>query len=104
MEALDCGQTVFQLLWAEGRLYLSHGNLVTGEGTQLSLYDPVSGVLTTHDLGLWPAQVAAHGGALYVLSRDALAKFSPGHTGAPGRDRRRLRRGFLSFGLFAAPH
>ena len=104
VEALDCGQTVFQLLWAEGRLYLSHGNLVTGEGTQLSLYDPVSGVLTTHDLGLWPAQVAAHGGALYVLSRDALAKFSLDTLAPLGETAVASGEDFYLSGLFAAPH
>ena len=75
LTAIELDQTAFHLLCDGERLYATHGNLVTGEGTALSVYDLETGERAVCDLGMWPAQIALSGGALYVMGADRVAKF-----------------------------
>lgn len=69
-------QDVFHLLNVGDKLYVTHGNLVTGAGTSLSVYDITSGDISTYDLGICPGQIAVHGEALYVMGQNQLAKYN----------------------------
>lgn len=53
LRAYPLDQTAFHLLCDGERLYATHGNLVTGEGTALTAYD-----LETGERGLRPGPVA----------------------------------------------
>lgn len=57
---IEFSQDVFHLLNMGGKLYVTHGNLVTGAGTSLSVYDIASGDIATYDLGICPGQIAVH--------------------------------------------
>ena len=103
LDSIDCGQTAFHLLCAGDRLYLTHGNLVTGEGSLLSVYDPATGEQTMYDLGLWPAQIAVQGTSLYVLSRSGAAKFSLGTLQRQAQVSIPLAKHFYLSGIFANP-
>lgn len=72
---IEFSQDVFHLLNMGGKLYVTHGNLVTGAGTSLSVYDIASGDIATYDLGLCPGQITVHGEALYVMGQNQLAKY-----------------------------
>lgn len=72
---IEFSQDVFHLLNVGGKLYVTHGNLVTGAGTSLSVYDIASGDIATYDLGICPGQIAVHGEALYVMGQYQLAKY-----------------------------
>ena len=72
---IEFSQDVFHLLNMGGKLYVTHGNLVTGAGTSLSVYDIASGDIATYDLGICPGQIAVHGEALYVMGQNQLAKY-----------------------------
>ena len=103
LDAVDCGAAVYQLALGDGRLYLSHGDVVTGAGTALSVYDLETGGLEAYDLGLWPAQLAVNGGALYVLSGDRAAKFDADTLERLAEAPIPLEEGQYLSGLFAAP-
>ena len=75
LSAVAFPQEVFHILHAGDALYVTHGNLVTGEGTALSVYEPDTGGIRTCDLGLWPQQIAVRGGSLYVMGADRVARF-----------------------------
>ena len=68
-------QPVFRILCADGLLYASHGNPVTGEGSALSVYDPAAGETVTYDLGMWPGQIALGEGCLYVMDDSRIVRF-----------------------------
>lgn len=68
-------QDIFHLLNVGDKLYVTHGNLVTGIGTSLSVYDIVSGNIATYDLGICPGQIAVCGDALYVMGQKQIAKY-----------------------------
>ena len=72
---IEFPQDVFHLLNVGGKLYVTHGNLVTGVGTSLSVYEITSGDISTYDLGICPGQLAVHGEALYVMGQNQLAKY-----------------------------
>lgn len=72
---IEFSQDVFHLLNVGDKLYVTHGNLVTGAGTSLSVYDIASGDIATYDLGICPGQIAVHGEALYVMGQNQLAKY-----------------------------
>lgn len=72
---IEFSQDVFHLLNVGSKLYVTHGNLVTGAGTSLSVYDIASGDIATYDLGLCPGQIAVYGEALYVMGQNQLAKY-----------------------------
>lgn len=72
---IEFPQDVFHLLNVGDKLYVTHGNLVTGAGTSLSVYDIVSGDIVNYDLGICPGQIAVHGEALYVMGQYQLAKY-----------------------------
>ena len=72
---IEFPQDVFHLLNVGDNLYVTHGNLVTGAGTSLSVYDIASGDISTYDLGICPGQIAVHGEALYVMGQHQLAKY-----------------------------
>ena len=72
---IEFSQDVFHLLNVGDKLYVTHGNLVTGAGTSLSVYDIVSGDIVNYDLGICPGQIAVHGEALYVMGQYQLAKY-----------------------------
>lgn len=72
---IEFPQDVFHLLNVGDKLYVTHGNLVTGAGTSLSVYDITSGDISTYDLGICPGQIAVHGETLYVMGQNQLAKY-----------------------------
>ena len=59
----------------DDKLYVTHGNLVTGEGTTLSVYTTDIGEINTYDLNMWPGQITIKDNALYVMGADIVAKF-----------------------------
>ncbi len=67
---------VFHILNVDDKLYVTHGNLVTGEGTDLSTYEIATEKVSTYDLGIWPQQIAIHDSNLYVMGMDSVAKFN----------------------------
>ena len=68
-------QDIFHLLNVGDKLYATHGNLVTGVGTSLSVYDIASGNIATYDLGICPGQIAVYGDALYAMGQKQIAKY-----------------------------
>ena len=84
-----------------GKLYVTHGNLVTGAGTSLSVYDIASGDIATYDLGLCPGQIAVHGEALYVMGQNQLAKYDLQTLEKQAEITISLNDGYYLSGLFA---
>lgn len=72
---IEFPQDIFHLLNVGDKLYVTHGNLVTGVGTFLSVYDIASGDIATYDLGICPGQIAVCGEALYVMGQYQIAKY-----------------------------
>lgn len=73
--AIEFSDVVYHVLNVGDELYITHGNLVTGEGTTLSVYDIAAKEIKTYDLGVWPGQITIHEGDLYVMSTDCITKF-----------------------------
>ena len=59
----------------DNKLYVTHGNLVTGEGTALSIFDIETGKIDTYDLGMWPGQIVINDDALYLMGTSNVAKY-----------------------------
>ena len=76
IRAVTFSDEVFHILKADDKLYVTHGNLVTCEGTNLSVYEMGTNHFRTYDLGMWPQQITIHGDDLYVMSMDSVAKFN----------------------------
>jgi len=72
---IEFPQTVGHLVSYGDKLYVTHGNFVTLEGSSLSVYDMAAGTISTYDLGMWPGQLAVHGDSLYVLGIDQVAGY-----------------------------
>ena len=66
---------VFHILNVDNKLYVTHGNLVTGEGTALSIFDIETGKTDTYDLGMWPGQIVINDDALYLMGSSSVAKY-----------------------------
>lgn len=66
---------VFHLLNMDDKLYVTHGNLVTGEGTTLSVYEISTGKIDTYDLGVWIGQIAINDDYLYLMGTGRIAKY-----------------------------
>ena len=66
---------VFHLLIMDDKLYVTHGNLVTGEGTTLSVYEISTGKIDTYDLGVWIGQIAINDDYLYLMGTGRIAKY-----------------------------
>lgn len=98
---IEFSQDVFHLLNMGGKLYVTHGNLVTGAGTSLSVYDIASGDISTHDLGICPGQIAVHGEALYVMGQNQLAKYDLQTMEKQTETEILLNDGYYLSGLFA---
>lgn len=75
IKAIAFPYNVSHILNRDNRLYITHGNLVTGEGTALSVFNRETGKINTYDLGMWPGQIAIHGDALYVMGTNSIAKY-----------------------------
>ena len=76
ISAIKFSDDVFHILNADDKLYVTHGNLVTGEGTDLSAYEIATEKVSTYDLGMWPQQITIYGNDLYVLGAGNVAKFN----------------------------
>lgn len=76
ISAIKFSDNVFHILNVDGKLYVTHGNLVNGEGTNLSTYEIATEKVNTYDLGMWPQQIAIHDNDLYVMGADSVAKFN----------------------------
>lgn len=98
---IEFSQDVFHLLNMGGKLYVTHGNLVTGAGTSLSVYDIASGDIATYDLELCPGQIAVHGEALYVMGQNQLAKYDLQTLEKQAEIEIPLNDGYYLSGLFA---
>lgn len=98
---IEFSQDVFHLLNMGSKLYVTHGNLVTGAGTSLSVYDIASGDIATYDLGLCPGQIAVHGEALYVMGQNQLAKYDLQTLEKQAEIEIPLNDGYYLSGLFA---
>ncbi len=98
---IEFSQDVFHLLNMGGKLYVTHGNLVTGAGTSLSVYDIASGDIATYDLGICPGQIAVHGEALYVMGQNQLAKYDLQTLEKQAEIEIPLNDGYYLSGLFA---
>lgn len=75
VNAIEFQNDVFHLLNVDNKLYVTHGNLVTCEGTSLSVYDIATAKTTTYDLGMWLGQIAVSGDSLYVMGQNKIAKY-----------------------------
>ncbi len=75
IRTIEFPYNVFHVLNADNKLYVTHGNLVTGEGTALSVFEIETEKMDTYDLGMWPGQIAINDKALYVVGTDTVAKF-----------------------------
>ena len=75
MDLIDFHKITHHILNFENKLYATHGNLVTGEGTELSVYQMNTGEIATYDLDIWPGQIAIHGNSLYVMGKDQIGKY-----------------------------
>lgn len=73
--AIEFSDVAYHVLSVGDELYITHGNLVTGEGTALSVYDIAAQEIKTYDLSVWPGQITIHEDALYVMSTDRITKF-----------------------------
>lgn len=73
--ALEFSDVAYHVLNVGDELYITHGNLVTGEGTALSVYDIATKEIKTYDLRVWPGQITIHEDALYVMGADCITKF-----------------------------
>lgn len=98
---IEFSQDVFHLLNMGGKLHVTHGNLVTGAGTSLSVYDIASGDIATYDLGLCPGQITVHGEALYVMGQNQLAKYDLQTLEKQAEIEIPLNDGYYLSGLFA---
>lgn len=94
-------QDVFQLLNVDDKLYVTHGNLVTGEGTTLSVYDIVSGDILTYNLGICPGQIAVHDEGFYVIGQYQLAKYDLQTLEKQAEIEIPLNKGYYLSGIFA---
>lgn len=75
IKAIAFPYNVSHILNRDNRLYITHGNLVTGEGTALSVFNRETGKINTYDLGMWPGQIAINGNDLYVMGTSSIAKY-----------------------------
>ncbi len=75
IKAIEFPYNVSHILNRDNQLYITHGNLVTGEGTALSVFNTETGKINTYDLGMWPGQIAINGNALYVMGTSSIAKY-----------------------------
>lgn len=75
MDLIDFHKITHHILNFGNKLYATHGNLVTGEGTELSVYQMDTGEIVTYDLDIWPGQIAVHGNSLYVMGKDQIGKY-----------------------------
>lgn len=66
---------VFHVLNMDDKLYVTHGNLVTGEGTSVSVVEIETGKIDTYDMGMWPGQIAINDDALYLMGEKSIAKY-----------------------------
>ncbi|MBO5316387.1 MAG: hypothetical protein J6B48_08165 [Clostridia bacterium] len=98
---VDFPQDVFHLMSVGGKLYVTHGNLITGEGTSLSVYDLVIGNISTYDLGFCPGQIAADGKSLYVMGQNQLAKYDLQTMEKQTEIKISLNEGYYLSGIFA---
>ena len=76
ISAIELPDEVFHILNVDDKLYITHGNLVTGEGTDLSVYEIATERVSTYDLGMCPQQIAIHNSYLYVMGTDSVARFN----------------------------
>ena len=76
ISAIKFSDDVFHILNVDDKLYVTHGNLVTGEGTDLSTYEIATEKVSTYDLGMWPQQMQIYGNDLYVLGAGNVVKFN----------------------------
>lgn len=72
---IECGTSAQHVLQVDDKLYITHGDVVNGEGTTISVYEINTGQITSHDLGMWPGQIAVYNDSLYVMGEDKIAKF-----------------------------
>lgn len=72
---IEFPHNVFHILNVDNKLYVTHGNLVTGEGTALSIFDIETEKIDTYDLGMWPGQIVINGDALYLMGMSSVAKY-----------------------------
>lgn len=75
LDVVDFGKITHHILNIGDTLYATHGNLVTGEGSELSIYELNSGEMSTYDLGMWPGQIAAYDNSLYVMGHEQIGKY-----------------------------
>lgn len=74
-DLIDFHKIVYHVLNIGNTLYVTHGDLITGEGTELSVYQMDTGEITTYDLGMWPGQITVYGNSLYVMGKDQIGKY-----------------------------
>ena len=72
---IDFPYITHHILNVGDKLYATHGNLVTGEGSKLSVYQIGSGEIATYDLGMWPGQIAVYNNSLYVMGNNQIGKY-----------------------------
>lgn len=73
--SIECGVSAQHLLQVDDKLYITHGDVVNGEGSTISIYEINTGEIASYDLGMWPGQIAVYNDSLYVMGEDKIAKF-----------------------------
>lgn len=74
-DSIDFHKIVYHILNIGDKLYVTHGDLITGVGSELSVYQMGTGEITTYDLEMWPGQIAVHGNSLYVMGKGQIGKY-----------------------------
>lgn len=75
INSIDFGQAPYHILNIGESLYVTHGDLVTGNGTELSIYQINSQKISTYDLEMWPGQITVYNDSLYVMGHDQIGKY-----------------------------
>ena len=101
VSTIEFQKNVFHLLNVDNKLYVSHGNLVTCEGTALSVYDIATTDITTYDLGVWIGQIAVNGESLYVMGQHQIAKYDLHTLEKQAEKQIALNSGYYLSGIFA---
>ncbi len=75
LDSIDFHKITHRILNIDDKLYATHGNLITGEGTELSVYQMSTGEITTYDLGIWPGQITVYNNSLYIMGNSQIRKY-----------------------------
>lgn len=101
ISAIELPEAAYHIRNVDDRLYITHGNLVTGEGTELSVYEISTGQVSTYDLGIWTGQITVRDNALYVMGAEEIATFDIQTMEKQAETKIPLESGYYLSGIFS---